>query len=593
MKGSILITAIWLAAFGTASLAAPTVSNVAARITSVTNSGVAMKVRHFSVTFDLANTGAGTCRIWPAVRGDERNLVLAGEGPFLFWENLRGDTAATAGTGKNITFDITDTAGEFANVKVKVIAWDRAGWAPLPSRPFNPRHHHWNLDIRKGAVAANSASIMTSLQNVHVSWNCWWQFPIYQVMGNHQKFNVSCNHYCTETDIVPTPIPAISLGDPGDACVEGGTIPTPECQGGDCHMLIVDVENWIGWDYWTASRLSPLNYEGAGAQFFFTQKTYSTFGTNIGAYRCMDCTSADAAGLSILPGLVRLQDVADGEIQTALRFTTVATNGTYRDATTWTRANWQGHCYSCWDAGTNRIYYLVKELSDNTTITTSSVPDAWCLDNLKVNLGSKNAFHITVANTIYALAECPLIPGTDILWAMNPTGNGSFPIYEFSLDLGVVDVMGTGAFKMNVGTEDIDDNACAGMTGMGFGIWYPGAKSGVSPNPWDQVAWYPTWTLSTGSSIELNSASIAKGLSAFPNPFKPSTVLSVNAVQGGELKIFNLAGKVVKSFTLYTGHERITWNGTDRSGAPAASGIFIARMESGKQSFTTRLFLAK
>ena len=50
---------------------------------------------------------------------------------------------------------------------------------------------------------------------------------------------------------------------------------------------------------------------------------------NSNALRAAGWTSADAAGLPILPGLARYDEVSSGVITHALRFTVRATNGTY------------------------------------------------------------------------------------------------------------------------------------------------------------------------------------------------------------------------------------------------------------------------
>ena len=53
------------------------------------------------------------------------------------------------------------------------------------------------------------------------------------------------------------------------------------------------------------------------------------FDLNSNALRPSGWTSADAAGLPILPGLVRYDEVAAGKIMHALRFTTPDTRSNY------------------------------------------------------------------------------------------------------------------------------------------------------------------------------------------------------------------------------------------------------------------------
>src|SRR5262249_41384826 len=55
----------------------------------------------------------------------------------------------------------------------------------------------------------------------------------------------------------------------------------------------------------------------------------AVFNLNSNALRPQGWTSADAAGLPILPGLVRYDEVASGEIRHALRFTMARTQHAY------------------------------------------------------------------------------------------------------------------------------------------------------------------------------------------------------------------------------------------------------------------------
>jgi len=204
--------------------AAPTVSNVRVAVTSTVRNGNFWNW-YFEVTFDLANTNGNTCRIWPGIK-------VGDNGYWMYW-NLTGDTAAAAGAGKKIQFMVKDT-GDLKNCRVKITAWDRESWPPLPNKPFFPKYHHWALDIRSipkfhlsDSIMHFNKRIMEKNMGIEVVGSIGLGMPVFRVMGNHPL----------ERGI---PIPKISFGDPADAYNEGGGW---ACKGDD-HMTILDVEGW-------------------------------------------------------------------------------------------------------------------------------------------------------------------------------------------------------------------------------------------------------------------------------------------------------------------------------------------------------------
>jgi hypothetical protein len=107
--------------------------------------------------------------------------------------------------------------------------------------------------------------------------------------------------YADESDPGPYPIPA-------DVPIEGG----PDSDG-DRHVLVVDSSTCTLYELYAAYPVDDGDSwtAGSGAIFDLTSNDLRPDGW----------TSADAAGLPILPGLVRYEEVAEGEIRHALRFT--------------------------------------------------------------------------------------------------------------------------------------------------------------------------------------------------------------------------------------------------------------------------------
>ncbi|MEP6625426.1 MAG: hypothetical protein ABJC79_13355 [Acidimicrobiia bacterium] len=132
--------------------------------------------------------------------------------------------------------------------------------------------------------------------------------PFTTVAGTQPKVPVSFQ-YAAESDPGPYPIPP-------NAPIEGGASST-----GDRHVLVVDRD---------ACRLyetySSYPVRGGAA---WTAGSGAVFDLNSNALRPRTWTSADAAGLPILPGLVRYDEVAAGEIDHAIRITLRRTDQRY------------------------------------------------------------------------------------------------------------------------------------------------------------------------------------------------------------------------------------------------------------------------
>lgn len=109
------------------------------------------------------------------------------------------------------------------------------------------------------------------------------------------------------------PIPAIARQQ--DGWIEGG-----EAGGGDSgdrHLIVVDRDRWLLFELW-ATRWNGSAWEaGSGAVFDLSSNDRRPEGW----------TSADAAGLAVLPGLVKYHEVEADEIRHALRVTVRATDG--------------------------------------------------------------------------------------------------------------------------------------------------------------------------------------------------------------------------------------------------------------------------
>jgi hypothetical protein len=110
--------------------------------------------------------------------------------------------------------------------------------------------------------------------------------------------------YSDESDPGPMPIPL-------DAAIEGGSSEDPNPGAGDRHVLVLRQGDCMLYELY--------NTERTGGGFRVSSSAIWNLKTN--HTRPAGWTSADAGGLPILPGLLKYEEAASGEIHHALRFT--------------------------------------------------------------------------------------------------------------------------------------------------------------------------------------------------------------------------------------------------------------------------------
>lgn len=84
----------------------------------------------------------------------------------------------------------------------------------------------------------------------------------------------------------------------------------------------------------------------------------------------------------------------------------------------------------------------------------------------------------------------------------------------------------------------------------------------------------------------------------YPNPFNPSTeiVFSIPSKQQVDLIVFDVLGRRVKTLLtrrLKAGEYNITWDGTDLSGNPVATGLYFYKLVGEQKTMTKKMLLVK
>jgi hypothetical protein len=189
--------------------------------------------------------------------------------------------------------------------------------AGAPSCPMTPADSFWHADVSTLAVHPHSAAWVASIGasaglKADFGSGTWNGGPIgipyTTVAGTQVRVPVSFM-YADESDPGPYPIPP-------DAPIEGGASST-----GDRHVLVVDRDACRLWELYSAYP------QGGGASW--TAGSGATWDLNSNAMRPLGWTSGDAAGLAILPGLVRYDELTTGEIDHVIRFTAPRTANAY------------------------------------------------------------------------------------------------------------------------------------------------------------------------------------------------------------------------------------------------------------------------
>jgi hypothetical protein len=192
------------------------------------------------------------------------------------------------------------------------------GSPKLAGCPVFPATSVWNAPVDKLPVAADSATLIASIGNsgVHADFGSGLYdgsrigIPFVVVHGKSTPKSRVTFDYADESDKGPYPIPA-------SVPIEGQPSASND---GDRHALIVDRDSCRLYELFALHRQSGHWAAGSGAIFDLRSNKL----------RPASWTSADAAGLPILPGLARWDgDASTGAIHHALRFTVERTRRAY------------------------------------------------------------------------------------------------------------------------------------------------------------------------------------------------------------------------------------------------------------------------
>jgi hypothetical protein len=165
----------------------------------------------------------------------------------------------------------------------------------------------WRKDVSQLPVASESSGIIGGIG----AWGAGGRFLIdFSILFMHDDGTAPTKtfavDYADESQHDPVPIVAGGAieGETGYNCVSGG----------DCHLIVVQDSTHRLFELYSASNGGGSTWAAAQESVWDLTKHYGPAGRGLG------CTSADAAGLSVMAGLIGVRETKAGKIDHAIRF---------------------------------------------------------------------------------------------------------------------------------------------------------------------------------------------------------------------------------------------------------------------------------
>lgn len=275
--------------------------------TGVSVAGATVTCEHFS----YVSREADRCN---------RSVTTGQDGSFIFENIFFHDTDTITLTVQAAGYDLAASKYNFftqpfleANIQLLSLGSGSTTTSSGPviaNCPMFPADNFWNTRVDSLPTHPMSDSWIENIgrdEGFHMDFGSgeWDGGPIgipYNIVAGSTVPKVEAEfYYPDESDAGPYPIPE-------NPNIEWGS---------DHHILIVDTETCTLYEIYDAGLDNGVWSGGSGA----------VWSLNSNALRPETWTSADAAGLPILPGLVRYDEIVAGEIKHALRFTAEETAG--------------------------------------------------------------------------------------------------------------------------------------------------------------------------------------------------------------------------------------------------------------------------
>jgi serine/threonine-protein kinase len=178
--------------------------------------------------------------------------------------------------------------------------------------PYFQKPMFFNADVSKVDPSPTSDAMIAALRT-EGGWGNGDKFQIdfsidvlvADASTPHRTFTPTSDFYSPDCDMVDMPVPVGGHveGEDGYACTMDG----------DCHLLVYDASASKLYEMWRAD-IEGSTFNGGCLALWDTSKMYGE------TLRGDQCSSADAAGLTMAPLLFTADEVAAGKIDHAIRF---------------------------------------------------------------------------------------------------------------------------------------------------------------------------------------------------------------------------------------------------------------------------------
>jgi hypothetical protein len=191
-----------------------------------------------------------------------------------------------------------------------------------------PRDNPWNEDVSRRPRLANSAAMIAQIKSdllaSRQTLRAFFEMNFCIVPASQAMVPIDFFNWPEESDLGPWPIPTIQPVETWPR--ETGSLTLDQWQrdvnnvGGDRHSITLQPTSGSFWESWLAHKRDNGLWEASNG---------AKFNINSNALRPAGWTSGDAAGLPMLPALVRYDEVKRGRIEHALRLVVKRTRSGY------------------------------------------------------------------------------------------------------------------------------------------------------------------------------------------------------------------------------------------------------------------------
>ena len=263
---------------------------------------------------------------------------------------------------------------------------------------------------------------------------------------------------------------------------------------------------------------------------------------------------------------------------------------------------------------TGQISYMSVIESNGTEIKSTNVPKYTVkLSTVCVQLASLNASGATITTN------------PDVLNPANGTMVVTIPPYAFSGNVSVTlssaSVPGAGNDNLiptNIGVN-IDSGGQQPLKLITITFYYNSLPAGIDKSKlavarYDNIynRWIPlpsvlgpasnevsclTDHLSLFALVQLLPSSDLSKIKAYPNPFNPNSleqgIIIANLTLNADIKIYNIAGELIRTLNYSNGSGQTVWDGKNDSGNWVSSGIYLIHIKSDSGTKTIKVAIQK